>query len=95
MFCVEQAVTFRTNPEHINILRGSFMNKKMKPAAIGAAVLSAIIAPVAFFLIRRHKTPKVPTCGGCLKNCYLDAPGCRIGREKAEKWKNGEPWQET
>lgn len=71
------------------------MKRKLRPAAIGAAILSAIIAPAAYLLIKKHKTPKVPTCGGCLKNCYLDAPGCRIGREKAEKWKNGEPWQET
>lgn len=53
--------------------------------ALGAACLAA-----GFFIGKHRKSqePKeeIPDCGGCFNNCSLAAPGCRIGREKAEEY---------
>ncbi len=54
---------------------------------LGAAVVSAIIAPILYLGLKSVRKKKVPNCGGCLKNCSLEAPTCRIGRKKAEAWK--------
>lgn len=53
--------------------------------ALGAACLTA------GFLAGKHRAAQkeeeaVPDCGGCFNNCSLAAPGCRIGREKAEEY---------
>ncbi|MDD5860741.1 MAG: hypothetical protein PUC99_10465 [Eubacteriales bacterium] len=61
--------------------------KENKFRLIAAAVVSAIVAPVLYLGLKTVKKKKVPNCGGCLKNCSLEAPTCRIGREKAEAWK--------
>lgn len=31
-----------------------------------------------------HSSQTAPLCGGCGRGCTLDAPGCRVGRRRAQ-----------
>lgn len=61
-------------------------------AAAGAACLAA-----GFFFGKykkakeEEKEGEIPDCGGCFNNCSLAAPGCRIGFEKAQKYRAEHP----
>lgn len=69
-----------------------------KKTVIFTAVMSAACLAAAV-LLKKHREKiqeeAVPTCGGCFNNCYLTAPGCRIGMEKAKAYRESGNDHET